>query len=151
MSPRAGSRSTSTRCASSSSASRATVSGGYGSSPWRCPRPATRYKPMTASGFRSGFVTVVGRPNVGKSTLVNQLVGTKVTITSPRPNTTRRVVRGIVHRPGVQIVLVDTPGLHRPRSALGERLNDQVTMALAGVDVPVAVVEATSAIGPGDR
>ncbi len=102
-------------------------------------------------GFRSGLVSVVGRPNVGKSTLVNTMVGTKVTITSPRPNTTRRPVRGVAHRPGAQVVFVDTPGLHRPRSALGQRLNEHVADALEDLDVVVAVVDATAPIGPGDR
>jgi GTP-binding protein Era len=94
---------------------------------------------------------VVGRPNVGKSTLVNRILGTKVTITSPRPNTTRRAVRGVLHRPGVQAVFVDTPGLHRPRTALGTRLNEQVAEALDDIDVVVPVLDATSPIGPGDR
>ena len=101
--------------------------------------------------YRSGFVTVVGRPNVGKSTLINTILGTKVTITSARPNTTRRAVRGILHRPGLQAVFVDTPGLHRPRTALGERLNDHVGEALDDVDVVIAVLDATESIGPGDR
>lgn len=101
--------------------------------------------------LRSGFVTVVGRPNVGKSTLVNRILGTKVTITSPRPNTTRRAVRGVLHRPGVQAVFVDTPGLHRPRTALGTRLNEQVAEALGDIDAVVAVLDATGTIGPGDR
>jgi GTP-binding protein Era len=76
--------------------------------------------------FRSGFVCLVGRPNTGKSTLTNALVGSKVAITSKRPQTTRHTIRGIVHRPEFQIVLVDTPGLHRPRTLLGKRLNDLV-------------------------
>ena len=101
--------------------------------------------------LRSGFVTVVGRPNVGKSTLVNRILGTKVTITSPRPNTTRRAVRGVLHRPGIQAVFVDTPGLHRPRTALGTRLNEQVAEALDDIDVVVPVLDATGDIGPGDR
>lgn len=101
--------------------------------------------------MRSGFVTVVGRPNVGKSTLVNRMVGSKVTITSSRPNTTRHVVRGVLHRPGVQIVFVDTPGLHRPRSRLGERLVERAGASLEGVDVALVVVDATAPIGPGDR
>ena len=103
------------------------------------------------AGFRSGFVAVVGRPNVGKSTLVNRMVGTKVTITSPRPNTTRRALRGVLHVPGAQAVFVDTPGLHRPRTALGHRLNEHVAEALGDVDAVVAVVDATAPIGPGDR
>ena len=105
----------------------------------------------TGAALRSGFVTVVGRPNVGKSTLVNRILGTKVTITSPRPNTTRRAVRGVLHRPGVQAVFVDTPGLHRPRTALGTRLNEQVAEALDDIDVVVPVLDATGPIGPGDR
>lgn len=101
--------------------------------------------------FRSGFVTVLGRPNVGKSTLVNRILDSKVTITSPRPNTTRRALRGILHRPGLQAVFVDTPGLHRPRSALGRRLNEHVGEALDDLDVVVVVLDATQPIGPGDR
>ena len=96
-------------------------------------------------------MTVVGRPNVGKSTLINQILGTKVTITSPRPNTTRRSVRGVLHRPGYQAVFVDTPGLHRPRTALGRRLNEQIGEALDDIDVVVPVLDATASIGPGDR
>lgn len=101
--------------------------------------------------MRSGIVPVVGRPNVGKSTLINALVGTKVSITSPRPQTTRNVIRGVVHRPELQIVLVDTPGVHRPRTALGERLNERVTTSLQDADAVVFVVDATAPIGPGDR
>jgi GTP-binding protein Era len=101
--------------------------------------------------YRSGFASVLGRPNVGKSTLVNRIVGTKVTITSPRPNTTRAQVRGVLNRPDSQAVFVDTPGLHRPRTALGERLNDTATSSLDDVDVVVTMVDATGAIGPGDR
>ncbi len=101
--------------------------------------------------FRSGFVAVVGRPNVGKSTLVNAMVGAKVTITSPRPNTTRSAVRGVLNRPHAQVVFVDTPGLHRPRTALGQRMNESATSSLDDVDVVVAMVEATGAVGPGDR
>lgn len=103
------------------------------------------------TNFRSGFVAVVGRPNVGKSTLVNSIVGCKVTITSPRPNTTRSQVRGVLNRPGVQVVFVDTPGLHKPRTALGERMNESATSSLDDVDAVVAMVEATGALGPGDR
>jgi GTP-binding protein Era len=100
---------------------------------------------------QTGFATIVGRPNVGKSTLVNAIVGTKVSITSPRPNTTRHNVRGILHRPDAQVVFVDTPGLHRPRTALGERLNGTAVASLNDLDVAVALVDATAAIGPGDR
>ncbi len=103
--------------------------------------------------MRSGFVAVVGRPNVGKSTLVNKMVGTKVAITSSRPNTTRHRILGVLHDESAdtQMVFVDTPGIHRPRSALGTRLNEVATDALNDVDVIIAVVDATAAIGPGDR
>ena len=101
--------------------------------------------------YRSGFVAVVGRPNVGKSTLVNRILGHKVTITSPRPNTTRRSVRGVLHGPRRQAVFVDTPGLHRPKTELGRRLNEQVGDALEDVDVVLAMVDATQPVGPGDR
>ncbi|HLG67369.1 MAG TPA: GTPase Era [Acidimicrobiales bacterium] len=101
--------------------------------------------------MRTGFVTVAGRPNVGKSSLVNRMVGTKVTITSPRPNTTRHRIRGVLHRPDAQVVFVDTPGLHRPRTALGRRLNDAAAASLDDVELVVALVDATAAIGPGDR
>jgi GTP-binding protein Era len=100
---------------------------------------------------KSGFVAVVGRPNVGKSTLVNQLVGSKVSITSSRPQTTRNAIRGVVNGDGYQIVLVDTPGLHKPRNALGTRLNDVVYGTLAEADVVVFIVDATMPVGPGDR
>jgi GTP-binding protein Era len=101
--------------------------------------------------MRSGFVAVVGRPNVGKSTLVNQLVGTKVSITSSRPNTTRHRILGVLHQPDAQVVFVDTPGLHRPRSTLGARLNETATSALSDVDMILVLVDATAAVGPGDR
>jgi GTP-binding protein Era len=101
--------------------------------------------------FRSGFVAVVGRPNVGKSTLVNSIIGAKVTITSPRPNTTRSQVRGVLNRSDAQVVFVDTPGLHKPRTALGERMNESATSSLDDVDAVVAMVEATGPVGPGDR
>jgi GTP-binding protein Era len=101
--------------------------------------------------YRSGLVSVVGRPNTGKSTLVNALTGEKVAITSSRPQTTRHVIRGVVHRPNGQLVLVDTPGLHKPRTLLGQRLNDEVRNALADVDVVVVTLPADEAIGPGDR
>jgi GTP-binding protein Era len=104
-----------------------------------------------AAPFRSGFACFVGRPNAGKSTLTNALVGTKVAITSSRPQTTRTVVRGIVHRPDAQLVLVDTPGLHRPRTLLGERLNDLVTTTWAEVDVVAACFPADQRPGPGDK
>lgn len=106
---------------------------------------------MTEPGFRSGFACFVGRPNAGKSTLTNALTGTKVAITSSRPQTTRHAVRGIVHRPDAQLVLVDTPGLHKPRTLLGQRLNDIVRETYAGVDVVCFCVTADDKIGPGDR
>ena len=101
--------------------------------------------------YRSGLVSVVGRPNTGKSTLVNALTGEKVAITSSRPQTTRHVIRGVVNRPSGQLVLVDTPGMHKPRTLLGQRLNDEVRHALADVDVVVVTLPADEAIGPGDR
>jgi GTP-binding protein Era len=101
--------------------------------------------------FRAGFVAFVGRPNVGKSTLTNALVGEKVVITSSKPQTTRRVVRGIVHRPDAQLVVLDTPGLHRPRTLLGERLNAEVRAAWSEVDVVGLCVPADEKVGPGDR
>lgn len=101
--------------------------------------------------MRGGFVSVVGRPNVGKSTLVNALVGEKVAITSPRPQTTRNTIRGILNREDTQIVFVDTPGLHRPRTALGNRLNRLVYGSLEETDAVLFVLDATQAIGPGDR
>ena len=101
--------------------------------------------------FRAGFACLVGRPNVGKSTLTNALVGQKVAITSSRPQTTRHTIRGIVHQPHGQLVLVDTPGLHRPRTLLGERLNGLVRATWSEVDAIGLCVPADSAIGPGDR
>jgi GTPase len=101
--------------------------------------------------FRSGFVCFVGRPNTGKSTLTNALVGSKVAITSNRPQTTRHTIRGIVHREDFQIVLVDTPGLHRPRTLLGQRLNELVKGTYSEVDVIGLCIPADETIGPGDR
>jgi GTP-binding protein Era len=103
------------------------------------------------TAFRSGFATVTGRPNVGKSTLVNAMVGEKVTVVSKQPNTTRTTLRGVVHRPDAQLVLIDTPGVHKPKTALGGRMNDAASGSLADVDVVVAVLDATAAVGPGDR
>ncbi|GAA0929308.1 GTPase Era [Nonomuraea longicatena] len=100
---------------------------------------------------RAGFACFVGRPNVGKSTLMNALVGTKVAITSSKPQTTRRAIRGIVHRPDAQLVIVDTPGLHRPRTLLGERLDSLVLSTLTEVDVIGFCLPAVDAIGKGDR
>ena len=107
--------------------------------------------------MKSGFVSVVGRPNVGKSTLVNRLVGRKVAITSSRPQTTRSTIRGVVTgtdpsgEPEYQLVLVDTPGVHRPRTELGARLNTFVYRSLSEADVVLFVIDATAPIGPGDR
>jgi len=100
---------------------------------------------------RSGFVTFVGRPNVGKSTLTNALVGEKVAITSDKPQTTRKAIRGILNRPSGQLVIVDTPGIHKPRTLLGQRLNDLVEQVLGDVDAIGFLVPATEKVGPGDR
>ena len=103
------------------------------------------------TGFRSGIVAVVGRPNVGKSTLVNALVGTKVAIVSDKPQTTRSHVRGILNMERAQVVFTDTPGFHKPVTALGSRLNALVGDAVEGVDAVVLVVDAASGVGRGDR
>jgi GTPase len=100
---------------------------------------------------RAGFASFVGRPNVGKSTLTNALVGEKIAITSAKPQTTRRAIRGIVHRDFGQLILVDTPGLHRPRTLLGQRLNDLVEQTLGDVDVIGFCIPADEKIGPGDN
>jgi GTP-binding protein Era len=105
----------------------------------------------TPTPFRAGFVSFVGRPNVGKSTLTNALVGEKVAITSSKPQTTRRAIRGIVHKEDGQLIIVDTPGMHRPRTLLGERLNSIVQDTLADVDVIGFCVPANEKIGPGDK
>lgn len=105
----------------------------------------------TPEGFRSGFVSFVGRPNTGKSTLTNALVGEKVAIMADQPETTRRPIRGIVNRDDAQVIIVDTPGMHRPRTLLGERLNDVVKDTFADVDVIGFTVPADEKIGPGDR
>ncbi|GAB3613425.1 GTPase Era [Humibacter ginsengisoli] len=101
--------------------------------------------------YRAGFVSFVGRPNVGKSTLMNALVGEKVAITSSKPQTTRRAIRGIVNRPHGQLIVVDTPGIHRPRTLLGERLNSLVQSTLGDVDAIGFCVPADEKVGPGDR
>ncbi|MGK2241931.1 MAG: GTP-binding protein Era [Rhodococcus sp. (in: high G+C Gram-positive bacteria)] len=106
---------------------------------------------MSKNEFRSGFVCFVGRPNTGKSTLTNALVGSKIAITSSRPQTTRHTIRGIVHREHAQLILVDTPGLHKPRTLLGQRLNDLVRDTYSEVDVICLCIPADEAIGPGDR
>ncbi|WP_026549294.1 GTPase Era [Arthrobacter sp. Br18] len=106
---------------------------------------------MTGDNHRAGFVSLVGRPNAGKSTLTNALVGQKVAITSAKPQTTRHTIRGIVTREDSQVVLVDTPGLHRPRTLLGQRLNDLVADTLSEVDAVGFCLPANEKIGPGDR
>jgi GTPase len=100
---------------------------------------------------RSGFATLLGRPNVGKSTLLNQILGTKVSIVSDKPQTTRNQIRGVLNGDGVQVVFVDTPGIHKPRTALGQRLNDTAQAAVGDVDVVVFVMDATAPMGKGDR
>ena len=112
---------------------------------------ATIEMPDFPEDFRAGFISIVGRPNVGKSTLTNALVGRKIAITSGRPETTRHNIRGIVHGEGYQLVLVDTPGYHRPRTLLGKRLNDMVREALSEVDVVLFCLPADQRIGPGDQ
>jgi len=107
--------------------------------------------PERPADYRSGFVAVVGRPNVGKSTLVNRMLGQKVSIVSDKPNTTRTPIRGVLNRPDAQLVLVDTPGLHKPRTLLGQRLNAAAEGASDGVDVVCLVVDGRAGIGTGDR
>jgi GTP-binding protein Era len=107
--------------------------------------------PLDIGPFRSGFVTIVGRPNVGKSTLLNRLVGTKVAIVSDRPQTTRTQIRGVRTTPSTQIVFLDTPGIHKPRTRLGERTNERAQSTLAEVDAVCLLVDATAPIGRGDR
>jgi len=101
--------------------------------------------------MRSGFVTLVGRPNVGKSTLLNVMLGSKVSIVSDKPQTTRTQVRGVLNRPDAQIVFVDTPGIHKPQGPLGERLNASATSAIGDVDAVCLLVDATAPIGKGDK
>ena len=105
----------------------------------------------TAPEFHSGFVTLVGRPNVGKSTLLNRILGEKVTIVSDKPQTTRSQVRGVLHRPGMQIVFVDTPGIHKPKGPLGERLNETAESTIGDMDAVCFLIDATKPIGPGDK
>ena len=108
-------------------------------------------RPAGPDPFRAGFACFAGRPNVGKSTLMNALVGAKVAITSSKPQTTRRVIRGVVRRPGAELIIIDTPGLHRPQTLLGERLDSLVRATLTEVDVIGFCVPATERIGPGDK
>jgi len=103
------------------------------------------------ASYRAGFACFVGRPNAGKSTLTNAIIGQKIAITSSRPQTTRHVIRGVLHRPDAQLVLVDTPGLHRPRTLLGERLNDLVREVWSEVDVIGLCIPADEEIGRGDK
>ncbi len=114
-------------------------------------RPSHDTKHDTSGGFRAGFAALVGRPNAGKSTLTNALVGSKVAITSSKPQTTRHTIRGIARTAEAQLILVDTPGLHRPRTLLGQRLNDLVRATLLEVDVVGLCLPADQRIGPGDR
>ncbi|MFT7474271.1 MAG: GTP-binding protein Era [Verrucomicrobiales bacterium] len=106
---------------------------------------------MDFGGFRSGFVTLVGRPNVGKSTLLNKILGEKVSIVSDKPQTTRSQVRGVLHRPDLQLVFVDTPGIHKPRGPLGKRLNSSAESSIGDVDAVCVLIDATMPIGPGDK
>ncbi|NUT32109.1 MAG: GTPase Era [Hamadaea sp.] len=116
-------------------------------------RPTTRSagKPGVTAGYRAGFACFVGRPNAGKSTLTNAIIGQKIAITSNKPQTTRHVIRGVLHRPDAQLVLVDTPGLHRPRTLLGERLNDLVRTTWSEVDVIGLCIPADEPVGKGDK
>ena len=100
---------------------------------------------------KSAFIAIVGRPNVGKSTLVNSLVGSKVAITSRHPNTTRTAIRGIITRKDLQLVLVDTPGVHKPKTALGQRLNDVAQESMESVDIVALCIPANEEIGSGDQ
>ena len=114
--------------------------------------PASQHSDAEAPvPYRSGFVAVVGRPNVGKSTLINALIGTQIAIASSRPETTRKAIRGILTTDNAQIVLVDTPGIHRPRTLLGQRLNDVVDESLSDVDAIAFLLPADQEIGPGDK
>jgi len=108
-------------------------------------------EPGSGTEFRSGFASLVGRPNVGKSTLLNRILGHKVAIVSDTPQTTRHRIQGVLNRPDAQVVFVDTPGIHKPRTALGERLNVAAESAIGDVDVVVLVLDATQPLGRGDR
>ncbi|MEX2659124.1 MAG: GTPase Era [Acidimicrobiales bacterium] len=110
-----------------------------------------RQPPAERKQLRTGFVTFVGRPNVGKSTLLNRILGQKVSIVSDKPQTTRHQIRGVLNRPDAQVVFVDTPGIHKPKTTLGSRLNDAATDAVGGVDVVCLLVDATMPLGKGDR
>jgi GTPase len=110
-----------------------------------------RSRRAPAVPFRSGFVSLVGRPNVGKSTLLNNILGTKVSIVSDKVQTTRTQIRGILNQRGAQVVFVDTPGIHRPRTLLGERSNEHATSTFGDVDVVCLLIDATMPFGKGDR
>jgi GTPase len=129
------------------------VTGPAGNAPSDAAGPANpaRGNPASAEPYRAGFACFVGRPNAGKSTLINAIVGQKIAITSTRPQTTRHVIRGVLHRDNSQLVLVDTPGLHRPRTLLGERLNDLVREVWSEVDVVGLCIPANEEVGPGDK
>ena len=103
------------------------------------------------SDFKAGFVAIVGRPNTGKSTLVNALVGTKIVITSHHPNTTRNPIRGIINKETFQMIVVDTPGMHKPKNALGNRLNSMVNENIDSTDAVVVCMPANEEIGAGDE
>jgi len=113
--------------------------------------PATDGAAPATPGLRSGFVSLVGRPNVGKSTLLNRILGQKVAIVSDKPQTTRHRIQGVLDRPDAQVVFVDTPGIHKPRTPLGERLNVAAESTIGDVDVVVLVIDATQPLGRGDR
>ncbi|HVB33529.1 MAG TPA: GTPase Era [Patescibacteria group bacterium] len=115
------------------------------------PEPASELKPESSAPFHSGFVAIIGLPNAGKSTLVNQLVGHKIAIVSTKPQTTRNRIVGIVHRPGAQIVLVDTPGLHRPSNSLGRHMLEEIEKGTEGVDLLAVIADATRPFGREDR
>ena len=102
-----------------------------------------------SGAYKSAFITVLGRPNVGKSSLVNKICGEKIAITSNKPQTTRHKIRGVLHRSDAQLVFVDTPGIHKPQTKLGERLNTKAVSTLSEIDIVCFVVDATSPIGPG--
>ncbi|HSH11880.1 MAG TPA: GTPase Era, partial [Ilumatobacter sp.] len=119
--------------------------------PEPAPEPAPELAPEPGSGLRSGFITFVGRPNVGKSSLVNAICGRKISIVSDKPQTTRHRIMGVLTRPDAQLVFVDTPGLHKPVSALGERVNATAIESTVDVDVQCLVLDATMPFGKGDR
>ena len=104
-----------------------------------------------SGAYKSAFITVLGRPNVGKSSLVNKICGEKIAITSNKPQTTRHKIRGVLHRSDAQLVFVDTPGIHKPQTKLGERLNTKAVSTLSEIDIVCFVVDATSPIGAGDK